>query len=129
MKWVLRYVSLGCVLLAAGARGQTQATEREATAPASATAVATNLSFSASARSQRAAWQQRLTLGPGDSINISLFEMADTTQTEVPVGPDGRISFLQVRDFMAAGLSIDELRAKLDEALGPYYQNPRTIVT
>ena len=30
---------------------------------------------------------------------------------------------------MAAGLTIDELRAKLDEALGTFYQRPRTIVT
>jgi len=62
-------------------------------------------------------------------LNISLFEMPDTAQRELPVGPDGRITFLQARDLMVAGLTIDELRSKLDEALGPYYQNPRSIVT
>ena len=30
---------------------------------------------------------------------------------------------------MAAGLTVDELRARLDEALSKYYQNPRTIIT
>ena len=55
--------------------------------------------------------------------------MPDTAQTEVPIGPDGRISFLQARDIMAAGLTIDELRAKMDEALAKFYQNPRTIIT
>ena len=30
---------------------------------------------------------------------------------------------------MATGLTIDELRAKMDEALAKYYQNPRTIIT
>jgi protein involved in polysaccharide export with SLBB domain len=55
--------------------------------------------------------------------------MPDTAQKEVPIGPDGKITFLQARDLTAAGLTIDELKAKLDEVLGPYYQNPRTIVT
>jgi protein involved in polysaccharide export with SLBB domain len=44
------------------------------------------------------------------------------------VGPDGRITFLQARNVLAAGLTVDELRAKLDETLAAYYQNPRTIV-
>ena len=30
---------------------------------------------------------------------------------------------------LAAGLTIDELRAKMDEALSKFYQNPRTIIT
>ena len=89
----------------------------------------TNLSLSVTAPIKRADWQQRLTLGPGDLINLLLFDMPDTAQTEVPIGPDGRISFLQARDIMAAGLTIDELRAKMDEALSKFYQNPRTIIT
>jgi protein involved in polysaccharide export with SLBB domain len=47
----------------------------------------------------------------------------------VPIGPDGRISYLQARDITAAGLTIDELRAKMDAALSKYYQNPRSIIT
>src|SRR5207245_2785445 len=39
------------------------------------------------------------------------------------------ITFLQARDVMASGLTVDELRAKLDEALGKFYQNPRTVIT
>src|SRR5690348_6462682 len=77
---------------------------------------------------KRAAWQQHLTLGPGDTLNITLFDMPETAQREVPVAPDGRITFLQARDVVAAGLTIDELRTKLDQALGQFYQNPRTIV-
>ena len=89
----------------------------------------TNPSLSVTAPIKRADWQQRLTLGPGDTLNLQLFDMPDTAQTEVPIGPDGRISFLQARDIMAAGLTIDELRAKMDEALAKFYQNPRTIIT
>ncbi len=79
--------------------------------------------------SRRAEWQKRLTLGPGDLLNIALFEMPDTAQKEVPVRPDGRITFLQARDIVAEGLTVDELRARLDEALGKFYQNPRTIIS
>jgi protein involved in polysaccharide export with SLBB domain len=87
-----------------------------------------NVSLSANAHQPRAAWLQRLTLGPGDLLNISLFDMQDTAHLDVPVGPDGRITFLQARDIPAAGLTIDELRAKMDEALARYYQNPRTMI-
>jgi protein involved in polysaccharide export with SLBB domain len=89
---------------------------------------ATNPSLSVNASSKRAGWQQRLTLGPGDLLNLQLFGVEDTAKTEVPVGPDGRISFLQARDILATGLTIDELRGKLDEALAKYYPNPRTII-
>ena len=105
------------------------AAEPAAPPPAAAAPAAQNLSLSVTAPPKRAEWQQRLTLGPGDTINIQLFDVPDAARLDVPVGPDGRISFLQARDVMAAGLTIDELRAKLDEALGKFYQTPRTIVT
>ena len=104
----------------------------ESAAPPAATPVPAGgsaLSLSVTAPTKRAEWQQRLTLGPGDVLNLQLFNMPDTAQTEVPIGPDGRISFQQAHDIMAAGLTIDELRAKLDEALVKYYQNPRTSIT
>jgi protein involved in polysaccharide export with SLBB domain/capsular polysaccharide biosynthesis protein len=88
----------------------------------------TNLSFSVVNPSQRAAWQQHLTLGPGDVLTLSLFGSPDLTRTEVAVGPDGRISYLEAQDVMASGLTIDELRAKLDEAMGQYRRAPHTIV-
>ncbi len=88
-----------------------------------------NPALSAVSGMKRGAWQQHLTLGPGDLINISLFNAPDSAQKDMPIGPDGKISFLQARDVLAAGLTLDELRAKLDEALGRFYQNPRTIVT
>src|SRR4051812_2268920 len=85
-----------------------------------------NLSVRAS--SKRAPWQAHMTLGPGDILNIQIFDMPETARTEVPVGPDGRLTFLQARDVMASGLTIDQLRAKLDETLAKIYQNARTVV-
>jgi protein involved in polysaccharide export with SLBB domain len=85
--------------------------------------------LSVTERPKRAEWQQRLTLGPGDLVNLALFDVPDTERREVPIGPDGRITFLQARDIQASGLTIDELRDKLDQALGKYYQNPRTTIS
>ena len=121
---------VACLFLLAAAAGRMSAAENATAAPADlVSAGETNLSLSVTAPIKRAEWQRRLTLGAGDTLNLQLFNMPDTAQTEVPVGPDGRISFLQARDIMAAGLTIDELRLKIDEALGKYYQNPRTIIT
>jgi protein involved in polysaccharide export with SLBB domain len=88
----------------------------------------TTLALTGSAPGQRARWQERLTLGPGDILNLLLLDMPETALTEVPIAPDGRIAFLEARDIVAAGLTVDELRGKLDAALAKYYQNPRTVV-
>jgi len=47
----------------------------------------------------------------------------------VPVGPDGRISFLEAQDVQAAGLTVDELRVKMDEELAKYRRAPRSVIT
>ena len=121
---------IACLLLLAPGACLLPAAESETPANAVlAPAGGTNLSLSVPAPAKLAAWQQRLTLGPGDVLNLLLFDMPDTARTEVPIGPDGRISFLQARDITAAGLTIDELRAKVDETLSKYYQNPRAIIT
>lgn len=89
-----------------------------------------NRTFSAvSSPTMRAAWQKKLTLGPGDVLNFMLFDQPETARTEVTIGPDGRISFLQAVDVLATGLTVDELRTKFDSALARYYRSPRTIIT
>jgi polysaccharide export outer membrane protein len=102
---------------------------RAAEAAATNPAPQPNPSFSASNSAKRAQWQERLTLGPGDVLNFSLFETNEVGRTEVVIGPDGRVSYLQAENVMAMGLTIDELRAKFDGALGKYYRNPLTIIT
>ncbi|MDF3059258.1 MAG: polysaccharide export protein Wza [Rariglobus sp.] len=85
-------------------------------------------SFSVSSKAARAPWQQRLTLGPGDILNLSLFGSPDFTRKEVPIGPDGRINFLEAQNVMAAGLTVDELRERLTEELGKFRRAPQPIV-
>lgn len=111
----------GCLMAVTALASQAQ----DANSP---TAPETNRLFSASPN-QRAEWQRRLTLGPGDVLNISLYDKPASAKTDVPIGPDGRITFLQAEDVVATGLTIDELRAVLDKKLGEFYTGARTIIT
>ncbi len=89
----------------------------------------TNLSFSVVTPAQRAAWQRRLTLGPGDVLTIALHGEPTLTRAELAVGPDGRISFAEAQDVLASGLTIDELRVRMNEELAPYRRAPETMIT
>lgn len=90
----------------------------------------TNAFLSASAQGPKLApWQQRLTLGPNDVVNLSIFGRKEFTRNDVPIGPDGCISYLQAQGVPAAGLTLDELRAKLTEELRQHYHNAQVIVT
>ena len=76
-----------------------------------------------------AGWQERLTLGAGDQVNPPFTATKEMTRTDVAIGPDGRLSYLQVQGIPAAGLTIDELRDVLSRELSVYYRNARVIVT
>jgi len=78
---------------------------------------------------QRAAWQQKLTLGPGDVLSFHLFGSPELSREEVPIGPDGRISYLEAENVVAAGLTVDELRDRLNEALQQFRRSPQAFVT
>jgi len=106
-----------------------QPTRLSATSVEAASKVASNLSFSASGPRSRGGWQQRLTLGPGDVLNFSLFGQPEMTRNDILIAPDGRVSYLQAQDILAAGLTVDELRARFDEELGKYLRAPRTFIT
>ncbi len=75
-----------------------------------------------------APWQQRLTLGPGDVLDISLYSQSDSARSGIFIGPDGRISYLQARDVEATGLTIDELRSKLEGILIKFHLAPRVVI-
>lgn len=77
---------------------------------------------------QRAGWQQRLTLGPGDVLRLALYGEPTLTQPAVTIQPDGLVSFLEARDVPVTGLTVDEARARLDTELANYRRAPRTMV-
>ena len=73
--------------------------------------------------------QTALPLGPGDAVNINMPGFGGLERKEVPVGPDGRLTYLQAHDIQASGLSLDQLREKLITELRRYYRNARVVVT
>jgi len=119
---------LAAMLLFAVLGKGARAAENTSTPGAAGDPAKPNAFLSAQTPTTKAEWQKRLTLGPGDILNLSLFEIAGTSRDGVPISPDGRITFLQARDVMAAGLTIDELRTTLDSTLGKFYQNPHAVV-
>lgn len=139
-RW-LSCLALSCAIVSAGPASQQSAQAQivETTnLPAGAgnpvaaedvLAARTNVSFSVVRPAQRSAWQQHLTLGAGDVLNLGLFGQPELARAEVSIGPDGRINYLEAVDVVADGLTVDELRAKLDEELAKYRRTPRTLVT
>jgi protein involved in polysaccharide export with SLBB domain/capsular polysaccharide biosynthesis protein len=95
--------------------------------PAGSTAVGSHLSSPKPA--QRAAWQEYLTLGPGDIVSLGFYGETNLNQNDVVIGMDGRISYLQANGIVASGLTVDQLRDRLNGELGKYYRNPRVMVT
>lgn len=77
---------------------------------------------------KRAPWQQRFTLGPGDQLQLNVYGQADSSSSTLLIGPDGRISYLEAQNLMAAGLTVDEFRAELNRALGKFRNSPEIIV-
>lgn len=76
-----------------------------------------------------AGWQRNLTLGPGDTVNFQVYGAKQYTRTDVPIAPDGTLTYLQVYGFKASGLTIDQLREGMTKALAAHVPNARVIVT
>ncbi|MCL5097562.1 MAG: SLBB domain-containing protein [Candidatus Omnitrophica bacterium] len=85
-------------------------------------------SFSITSPDRLADWQRKLTLGPGDVLNISLYGQLDSVRPGLFIGPDGRLTYLQAQDIEASGLTVDELRGRLETVLAKYYLAPRVII-
>ncbi len=85
--------------------------------------------FSVPDAANRADWQRHLTLGPGDLLHLSVYGRSiDNTAPPVPVGPDGRVSYLEAENVPAAGLTVDEFRVALNRELSKYRNAPDVIV-
>ena len=73
-------------------------------------------------------WQQKLTLGPGDVFDVSIYGQPESLRSGLSIAPDGRFSYLQAIDVAASGLTVDELRAKLEGVLGKFHISPRVVI-
>ena len=68
------------------------------------------------------------TLGPGDTVIFSLFERGDLKR-KVKIAPDGTVSYLQAVAVNANGLTVDELRYRMEKELRQYKRDAKVIVT
>jgi protein involved in polysaccharide export with SLBB domain len=84
--------------------------------------------FSGAVPAHRAAWTKRMTLGPGDVLSFHLFGTPELTREEVPIGPDGRVSYLEAQNIVAEGLTVDELRGSINAELGKFRREPQAYV-
>ncbi len=67
-------------------------------------------------------------IGPGDVLDIFVWQNPDLSQKAVPVRPDGRISTPLISNIMAAGKTPVELGEAMDKALSQYIRSPRVTV-
>jgi protein involved in polysaccharide export with SLBB domain len=124
-KWSRRLVCMTMVTLSGlSSEGLIAANAAPQVSPAEA-----HPAFSVTSSDRRAAWQQKLTLGAGDVLTFSLYgEERDLTRRDVPIAPDGRVSYLEAQNVMAAGLTVDELRDALNAELGKFRRAPQAYV-
>lgn len=74
------------------------------------------------------AQEPNFVLNSGDVLEISVWG-DDVLQRKVLVRPDGKISFPLVGDIQAAGLSVDDLRAGLEDKISEYIHGaPVTVM-
>lgn len=76
--------------------------------------------------STAAAQSSEYSIGPGDSLQIFVWDHADLS-TSVAVRPDGKISTPLVEDLQAAGRTPTQLARDIEGVLGEYVRSP--IVT
>jgi len=81
----------------------------------------------APARAQAPADVSKYIIGPGDSLEISVWHNPELS-TKVPVRPDGRISTPLVTDVVAAGRTPEELSHDIEARLKKYVSDPLVTV-
>ena len=67
-------------------------------------------------------------IGPGDVLDIFVWQNPDLSQRAVPVRPDGRISTPLIANMMAAGKTPVELSDDMAKALSEYIRHPKVTV-
>jgi len=72
--------------------------------------------------------REPLKLGPGDVLDLSLYGTADSTRSGVTINPDGTISYLNAQNVPAAGLTVDQLRERLNEQIRKNFRTARVVI-
>ena len=67
-------------------------------------------------------------IGLQDVIDVFVWKEKDMSAEKVVVRPDGKISLPLVNDVDAVGLTVDQLRVRIQEAAGKFVQEPEVSV-
>ncbi|HEV2416632.1 MAG TPA: polysaccharide biosynthesis/export family protein [Terriglobia bacterium] len=67
-------------------------------------------------------------IGPGDLLDIDVWQNTELTFRGLPVRPDGKISIPLLNDVQAAGLTAMQLADSITDKLKNYVKNPQVTV-
>ena len=67
------------------------------------------------------------TLGPGDLVTFATYDREDLSRT-VTIAPDGTVSYLQAVAVNAKGLTVEQLRNRMEDELRKYRRDIKIIV-
>lgn len=67
-------------------------------------------------------------IGPGDLLDVDVWQNAELSFRGLPVRPDGKISLPLLNDVQAAGLTAMQLGDSITEKLKNYVKNPQVTV-
>ncbi len=67
-------------------------------------------------------------IGPGDVLDVFVWQNPDLSQKAVPVRPDGRISTPLVPNMVAAGKTPVQLAHAMDKVLAEYIRDPKVTI-
>ena len=62
-------------------------------------------------------------------LRFHLYGYPDLTREDVPIDPDGHVSYLEAENIDANGLTVDELRDRVNDELGKFRSTPHVYVT
>ncbi len=68
-------------------------------------------------------------LGPGDVIDINIWNRPEISREGVPIGPDGEVSIARVGILDVRNRSVEEIQKEIFQKLSFYYENPETTVS
>jgi protein involved in polysaccharide export with SLBB domain len=93
-------------------------------------AVATRGSITVNANTaNNASWCDQYTIGPGDVYDLGIYGHPELKREKVAVQPDGNLTYLQATNIHADGLTIDQLRSRLQDILVHSYTMPVVLVS
>ncbi|MGH9353670.1 MAG: polysaccharide biosynthesis/export family protein [Terriglobia bacterium] len=67
-------------------------------------------------------------IGPGDLLDVDVWQNTELTFRGLPVRPDGKISLPLLNDVQAAGLTAMQLGDSITQKLKSYVKNPQVTV-